>query len=111
MHNKKILSVLILGCCLLAPAYAQQSDLGRTGELEFKDMDAGTLTIDGRVYLVTARTRLRDHEGHSVTLAAIDSPQTREEDVDELLDVFYTAAEAGGELRLLTLEIMGLPPE
>ena len=71
----KSLAALILVCSLAAPAYAQPGDRDGFGEVERKDMSAGTLTIDGQVYRVTARTRLRDSAGHITTLAAIGEPQ------------------------------------
>ena len=107
----KSLAALILVCSLAAPAYAQPGDRDGFGEVERKDMSAGTLTIDGQVYRVTARTRLRDLEGHITTLAAIDAPQQGEKDVREMLAAFYTAVESSDGLLLTSLEMLHEPPQ
>ena len=107
----KSLAALILVCSLAAPAYAQPGDLDGFGEVQRKDMSAGTLTIDGQVYRVTARTRLRDLEGHITTLAAIDAPQQGEKDVREMLAAFYTAVESSDGLLLTSLEMLHEPPQ
>jgi len=106
MHSRNILIALILGCTLVAPAYARPGDLRGFGAIQRKDMGAGTLTIDGFVYAVTAETQLRDSQGHATTLAAIEAPQRREEGSDERLPVFYTAVETSDGLHLTSLEVM-----
>ena len=110
MHSRKILIALILGCCLVAPAYAQPSD-GEIGEVQFKDMSAGTLTINGRVYLLTPSTQLRDQEGQSTTLAQIDAPQRGEKGIWELLYAHYVAAETSDVPRLTSFELLRDAPE
>ena len=107
----KSLAALILVCSLAAPAYAQPGDLDGFGEVERKDMSAGTLTIDGQVYRVTARTRLRDSAGHITTLAAIGEPQKGEKDPPEMMAAFYTAVESSDGLLLTSLEMLHEPPQ
>ena len=111
MHSRRILSALILGCCLVAPAFAQPRDLGAIGEVQFKDMSAGTLTISGRVYHLTPRTQLRDREGQSTTLVEIDAPQRGEKGIWELLYAHYVAVETSDGLRLTSFELLRHSPE
>ena len=111
MRGSKILIALILGCALAAPAYALPDGLEGIGEVQLKNMVDRTLTIDGRVYTVTAQTQLRDPEGHAITLAAIDAPQSGEEDNEEWMEVAYTAVETIDGFRLTSLEMMNQPAE
>ena len=111
MHSRKILSALILGCCLVTRAYAQPGEIGEIGEVQFKDMSAGTLTISARVYRVTPETQLRDREGQPTTLAEIDAPQRGEKGLWEMLYAHYVGVETSAGHRLTSFELLRHAPE
>ena len=108
MRRSKHWVALILGCALIAPAHAQPGS-GRVGEVRFKNEAAGTLTIDERTYSVTEATRIRDREGRSLSLAAMNAPQQGERGLWEMLHVRYGAVETNKGVVLTFVEILRTP--
>ncbi len=91
-------------------AWAEETDK-RVGTLVEKDLRAGTISIEGKVYQVNDRTVIRDLEGVRITLAQIPVPEAgAKSGAVELVVGEYDAVEDRGKRVLISLDLSE-PPE